>query len=86
MEFECDANGAVVETLGTDEYESLALVGVRSTVQLVRGNDGVTVVVERPADEPYPDLADRIARALAERTGHRRAVEVKFVERNAPRP
>lgn len=86
MAFERDANRAVADTLDDDAYDDLTLVGVRATVPLVRGEYGVTVVVERPVDEPYPVLADRLRWAVAERTGRSVPVEVQFVDRDRVAP
>jgi uncharacterized hydrophobic protein (TIGR00341 family) len=86
MTFERDASRAVVETLDSDEYAELNLVGVRATTPLVDGGYGVTVVVERPADSPYPGLATAFERAIAERTGRSVPVAVEFVEQDRTRP
>ena len=84
--FERDANRAVVETLDDPRYERINLVGVRATAPLVGGEYGVTVVVERPADRSYPQLAERFERAIAERTGETVPVDVEFVEQDQTRP
>ncbi|MFC3478610.1 TIGR00341 family protein [Halobacterium litoreum] len=86
MAFERDANRAVADTLDADEYDDLTLVGVRSTVPVAGGDYGVTVVVERPDDRSYPELAGRIRGALADRTGRLVPVEVQFVDRDRVPP
>jgi adenosyl cobinamide kinase/adenosyl cobinamide phosphate guanylyltransferase len=80
MTHERDANRAVTDVLADDEYESLTLVSVRATVPVVNGEYGVTVVLERPADRPYPELADRLYDEIAERTGRDVPVTVEFVD------
>ena len=84
--FEREANRAVVETLESDEYARLNLVGVRATAPIVGGNYGVTVVIERPADQSFPGLAGDFEQAVAERTGHSVPVEVEYVEQDRTRP
>jgi len=86
MAFERDANRAVAATLDAGEYDDLTLVGVRSTVPVAGGDYGVTVVVERPDDRSYPELAGRIRGALADRTGRLVPVEVQFVDRDRVPP
>lgn len=81
MNHERDVNRAVTDALADDEYESLTLVSVRATVPVVGGEYGVTVVVERPADRPYPELADRLHDEISERTGRDVPVTVEFVDR-----
>lgn len=86
MTFEREANQAVVDTLEDSEYDAIDLVGIRATAPLVDGNYGVTVVVERPADQSYPGLADRMGREIADRTGEPVHVDVEYVERDGTRP
>lgn len=81
MTHERDVNRAVTDALADDEYEALTLVSVRATVPVVSDEYGVTVVVERPADEGYPELADRLRAEIAERTGRDVPVTVEFVDR-----
>jgi len=86
MAYERDANRAVTEALDDEEFEDLTLVSVRATVPVVSDGHGVTVVVERPADHPYPQLADRIRADLSERTGREATVTVQFVDQQRSRP
>lgn len=81
MAYERDANRAVSGVLEDDEYAALTLVDVRTTVPLVGDDYGVTVVVQRPADRPYPALPERLRRAVVARTDRETPVTVQFVER-----
>lgn len=81
--FENDANDAVEATLEEPRYGELELVSTH--VEFVSGtseSESFTVVLARPADEPYPELADRLRDAVRTRTGETPTVEVEFAERN----
>jgi uncharacterized hydrophobic protein (TIGR00341 family) len=76
-------NDAVGDVLDRDAYDDLALVSVRvgfSPVTELTGEQQVTVVVSRPADVPYPALADALRRAVADSTAGPVAVTVEYVE------
>jgi uncharacterized hydrophobic protein (TIGR00271 family) len=79
--FDNGANDAVQEVLDGPRYDDLRLVEVSPSFGVVPDDDphAVTVVVQRPADEPYPDLADRLRERVAARTGVEVAVTVEFV-------
>ncbi len=81
MAYERDANRAVTDVLAEDEFGSLTLVDVRTTVPVVGDGYGVTVVVQRPADTAYPSLAERLRAEVAAHTGRQAPVTVQFVER-----
>ncbi|WP_323677137.1 TIGR00341 family protein [Halorubellus sp. PRR65] len=76
-------NDAVGEVLDREPYEPLGLVSVRvgfSPATELTGEQPVTVVVSRPADVPYPALADAIRRAVADSVAGPVAVTVEYVE------
>lgn len=84
MAFSTTVNEEVEGVLDDPAYRELTLHDVRttSTPRLPPGTrPAVTVVVGRPADEPYPLLEERIRERVVAATGHRIDVEVQFVER-----
>jgi uncharacterized hydrophobic protein (TIGR00341 family) len=84
MAFENTANEAVGEALDRQRYADLELRAVQAEFNdrgAFDSSQRVTVVVARPTDSPYPNLADEIARQLARRIDQRVSVEVEFVER-----
>ncbi|MFC6942019.1 TIGR00341 family protein [Salinirubellus sp. GCM10025818] len=84
VRLENSANGAVQDTLEQEEYEELMLRSVQAEftgLGLLGGPRQIDVVVSRPVDRGYPDLAADIGRSLEERTGTDVAVSVEFAER-----
>jgi uncharacterized hydrophobic protein (TIGR00341 family) len=90
--FERATTAAVEDVITSDEYEEVELVQVSADVGVGIGpgppdGESVSVVVGRPADTEYPDLADRLSTAIAEETDREVAVVVEFVDRSrAPPP
>ena len=85
--FEKTATETVESVVAQSEYEELELVSVQVQFRnrwLSEGTRGVTVVVRRPADTEYPELAEAIQRRLTARTDGRVAVEVEFVDTETP--
>jgi len=85
VRIENSANGAVQDTLERPEYAELTLRSVSAEftgLGLLGGEREVSVVVSRPADEGYPDLAGAVGRRLSRRTGADVAVTVEFAERS----
>ncbi|WP_254808521.1 DUF389 domain-containing protein [Natronosalvus amylolyticus] len=81
--FENDINDGVRETLADDAYADLELVAIDTTFQdrgLFVESADVTVTVARPADTPYPDLADTLETRIEAQTDHSVTVTVAFVE------
>lgn len=81
--FENDVNDGVRSVLNDAEYDGLELAEVRTEFNdggIVTDETAVTVVVHRPADHPYPTLAETIERALEEQTDRTVTVTVEFVE------
>ena len=80
--FERTATDSVSEVLSTPEYDRLVLVTVETqfgqTGWALDGPRKVTVVVRRPADLAYPDLAASLERQLTARTNRPITVEVEF--------
>ena len=81
--FENDVNSGIDEVLDEEEYADLNLVRSQMDFVMVPGSDppGVQVVVERPADQRYPALAERLGETLAASTDREVAVRVEFVDR-----
>ncbi|WP_027119190.1 TIGR00341 family protein [Natronorubrum tibetense] len=80
--YENSVNDDVRTVLDDDEYADLELVEVRTEFVGVGVDDGteVTVVVQRPADAPYPNLVSDLETALEDRTDRDVAVVVEFVD------
>lgn len=81
--FQNDVNAAVTDTMNDPEYRNAELVTVQTDLAATPTGEApsVTVVVDRPADRPYPDLPARIAADIEERSGRETSVSVEFVER-----
>ena len=85
--FERAATEAAEDVLEDDRYEAVELVRLRADVGVGIGpgptdGESVTVLVNRPADTEYPDLADRLATAIADETGKEVAVVVEFTDQS----
>lgn len=81
--YENDVNDEVRSVLDDEEYSTLELVEVRTEFVSVGIDDGpteVTVVVQRPADVPYPNLVAALEAGLEERTHRDITVVVEFVD------
>lgn len=81
--FEQSANLAVEETLATDEYADLELVGVESGFNLGPfGTEAqeVTVTVRGQAGDEYPGLSAAIRERIVATTDREPTVHVEFVE------
>lgn len=84
VSLETTANEVVQETLDRPTYRELSLLSVRAEFEVLgrpTGPTEVTIVVSRPADAAYPDLATTIGERVAERTSGDVSVTVEFVER-----
>ncbi|MFC7099016.1 TIGR00341 family protein [Halobaculum marinum] len=84
--FERQANVVAADVVDEERYEALELVSVTTEfglpdALLASGDRAVTVVVSRPVDRRYPDLARTIADGIERETGNRVAVTVEFVDR-----
>ncbi|SDJ56281.1 TIGR00341 family protein [Natronorubrum texcoconense] len=80
--YENSVNDEVRTVLDDDEYADLELVEVRTEFVGVGVDDesAVTVVVQRPADAPYPNLVADLETTLEDRTDRDVAVVVEFVD------
>ncbi|AGB37168.1 TIGR00341 family protein [Natronococcus occultus] len=81
--FESEVNDEVRSVLDDDEYEELELVELETEFYdsgMISDETGVTVVVRRPADVPYPDLATTIEATLEAQTDHEVSVILEFIE------
>ncbi|SFR68667.1 TIGR00341 family protein [Halogeometricum limi] len=81
--FDNAVNTAVEDVMEKDEYEELELAAVRTEVGMIRTLDQtpeVSVVVRRPADTPYPGLAETVRQQIQQETDREVNVAVEFVE------
>lgn len=84
--FEREATGAVESVIEQPEYEAVELVRVRADVGVGLGlapasGDTVTVTVNRPVDNSYPELPDRLATAITDETDREVSVVVEYNDR-----
>ncbi|WP_049895495.1 DUF389 domain-containing protein [Halopiger xanaduensis] len=85
VSFQSDVNDEVRTVLEEEPYEELTLADVQTDFHdggLVADETSVTVVVQRPADAPYPALASDLEARLEAQTGQNVAVAVEFVDRS----
>ncbi|ELY49302.1 DUF389 domain-containing protein [Natronolimnohabitans innermongolicus] len=88
--YENAVNDEVRTVLDDEEYDDLELVEVRT--EFVGGGVGsdeseVTVVVQRPADAPYPNLGGDLESSVSERTDRDVAIVVEYVDADrSPEP
>ncbi|WP_224269069.1 DUF389 domain-containing protein [Haloprofundus salinisoli] len=83
MGFDNDVNTAVEQVMQNDRYSELELTSMRTEVGMTRyfgQTPEVTVVVMRPADETYPNLAATLRKQIRQETGRDVAVSVEFRE------
>lgn len=80
--FQNDVTVAVNDVLAEDAYQGLELGQVRTEfVSIPTATDPtVTVIVNRPADESYPDVAERLGRRIETTTDRSVQVRVEFVD------
>jgi uncharacterized hydrophobic protein (TIGR00341 family) len=81
--FDNAVNTAVEDAMEQEEYAELELASVRTEVGMIRVLDRtpeVSVVVRRPADVPYPDLAETVRQQVQQETDREVHVSVEFVE------
>lgn len=81
--FDNAANGAVEDVMEQQQYDELELTSVRTEVGLVRyvgGTPEVSIVVTRPADKPYPGLAETVRRQVRQETDRDVRISVEFVD------
>ncbi|WP_224336015.1 TIGR00341 family protein [Haloprofundus halobius] len=81
--FDNDVNTAVEQVMADDQYSDLELTSMQTEVGMSRyfgQTPEVTVVVMRPADESYPDLAETLREQIRRETGRNVAVSVEFRE------
>ncbi|SEO83767.1 TIGR00341 family protein [Halogranum amylolyticum] len=89
ISFTNDVNTAVEDVLEEDQYNELELNQVQAEVQLSRHvgeTPQVSIVLSRPADAPYPGLADRLKQRIVAETERQVEVQVEFadVQRTEP--
>ncbi len=80
--FENDVNNAVSDVLKDEQYEELELAQTRVDFVVVPGSDppAVRIVVHRPVDEAYPQLATDLAAAIGVTTERDVNVQVEFID------
>lgn len=86
--FQNDVTEAVTTVLEDDAYEDLELVQVRTEfVSAARTTDPtVTVILNRPADRPYPAIAEQLRRRIEATADRSIQLRVEFVEhQHSPR-
>ena len=84
--FENEVHEEVRTVLAGEQYQDLEVVGIRTEFEdrgVLTETNEITVVVSRPADRAYPDLADGIDERVSERTGREVAVTVEYVEQSS---
>jgi uncharacterized membrane protein len=88
VSLETTANEVVQDTLERSAYRELSLVSVRAEFTAFgrpTGPTDVTMVVSRPADTPYPDLATTVGERIDARTAFPVSVTVEFVDQRSYR-
>lgn len=81
VSFTNGVNTAVEDVIQNDQYEDLELTSVQTEVQLARHlgeTPEITIVLNRPADEPYPGLADEFKQRIVDETDRDIDVSVQF--------
>ncbi|WP_255167768.1 DUF389 domain-containing protein [Natrononativus amylolyticus] len=81
--FESTASEETHAALSGDEYDDLELREIRADFYdhgLISDSYEVTIVIERPADEPYEEFPDEVAQRISDRTQQEVTVSVEFVE------
>jgi uncharacterized hydrophobic protein (TIGR00341 family) len=91
ISFTNDVNTAVEDVMQDEQYDELELTSVQAEVQLARHfgeTPEVTIVLSRPADEPYPGLADTFQQRIRQETNRDVDVQIEFddVQRADPSP
>lgn len=82
--FDREVNGEIEAVLSEDEYDDLELVEIQTEFTSGDVTDDereVSVIINRPADETYPDLADRLADQVTEQTGTETSIEIEYQEK-----
>lgn len=80
--YDRQVNDAVADVTDRPAYEGVTVQGVQTSfagARFLPSRRAVTVQLERPAGERYPDLPADIEAALRERTGHPVTVHVQYV-------
>jgi uncharacterized hydrophobic protein (TIGR00341 family) len=83
-QFDRAVNGAVDDTLATEQYGAVELEDLSAEVvgaNVLGGQRSISITVSRPADRSYPDLPQALASTIEERTGRSVAVEVTIHDR-----
>jgi uncharacterized hydrophobic protein (TIGR00341 family) len=81
ISFTNDVNTAVEDVMENEQYSELELTQVQTEVQLaqyVGETPQITIVLSRPADEPYPGLADTFQERIEQETGEQVNVQIEF--------
>lgn len=86
--FENEVNEEVRTGIADDQYDELEVVEVRAEFEdrgILTATNEVKVVVSRPADRAYPDLADHLDERVSDRTNREVFVTVEYVEQSSSR-
>lgn len=89
--FEQDANQVVGKVLDQQQYSELELIAVHSEFRVrspVTNTEGqqVTVVLARPVEQDYPELARNIALQIIGQTGREVVVVVEYIDQSRYTP
>lgn len=82
--YDRDVNAEIETVLNEDDYEELELVEIETEFTSGDVTDEereISVIINRPADEDYPELADRLADQVTERTGIDSSIEIEYREK-----
>lgn len=83
MQTENAVNEEVQSVLEQERYQQLELVKIQvefDDMGTLDDSQQITVVVRRPTNEPYPQLAERLASEISGRLDGKTIVEVEFTE------
>lgn len=84
VRFDREVNSEVESVLNEDEYNDLELVEIETEFTSGDVTDDereISVIINRPADEEYPGLADRLADRVTERTDIDTHIEIEYREK-----
>lgn len=82
--YDREVNAEIEAALNEDDYEELELVEIETEFTSGDVTDEereIAVIVNRPADQDYPELADRLADQVTERTGIDSSIEIEYREK-----
>ncbi len=80
--FEQGVNNGVSDVLSEGEYQELSVMSTTVEYRATSISDEtmVTITLSRTSDESYPELPDRLAQSISERTDEPVVVQVRYVD------